>query len=107
MVAKINGLPAVASKKRIWLARATPNSLAPQVLPVDWRMITQAGSTSTNYQVFPGDRIYVNSDPKIRTDSFLAKTLAPVERVLGVTLLGSSTVNSIRNRGSGTGSNVP
>ncbi len=107
-LAKINGLPAVASKKRIWLARATSHGGAPQVLPVDWRMITQLGLTNTNYQVFPGDRIYVNSDPKIRTDSFLAKTLAPVERVPGVTLLGSSTVNSIRNRGtSGTGSTVP
>jgi polysaccharide export outer membrane protein len=105
-LARINGLPAVASKKRIWLARATPAGVAPKVLPVDWRSITQMGVASANYQVFPGDRIYVNSDKLIRTDSFLSKTLAPVERLLGVTLLGSSTVNSIRNAnttGTGTG----
>jgi polysaccharide export outer membrane protein len=109
-LAKINGLPAVASKKRIWLARATPDGMAPHILPVDWKAITQLGSAAANYQVFPGDRIYVNSDAKIRTDSFLAKTLAPVERVLGVTLLGSSTVNSIRTnpgRTGGTGTTVP
>jgi polysaccharide export outer membrane protein len=103
-LSQINGLPAVASKKHIWLARAT------HVYPVDWRSITQVGAASTNYQVFPGDRIYVNSDKLIRTDSFLAKFLSPAERILGVTLLGSSTVNSIRSRtgtGSGTGGVVP
>jgi hypothetical protein len=37
----------------------------------------------------------------------LGKVLAPVERVLGVTLLGSSVVNSIKNRsGTGTGAGV-
>jgi hypothetical protein len=30
-------------------------------------------------------------------DSFLAKFLSPIERVLGVTLLGSQTVNSIKS----------
>ena len=33
----------------------------------------------------------------------MKRTLAPVERVLGVTLLGSSTVNSIRLNPNGTG----
>jgi len=102
-IAKIQGLPAVASKKRIWLARATPGFNAPQVYPVDWCAITKMGAAGANYQVFPGDRIYVNSDKRIAADSFLAKTLAPIERVLGVTLLGSSTVNSIRNGGTSTG----
>jgi polysaccharide export outer membrane protein len=97
-MAQINGLPAVASKKGIWLARATPDG-HPAVYPVDWRKVTMLGSGATNYQVFPGDRIYVGSDPWVKTDSWLAKRLAPVERLLGVTFLGASTVNSIRNRG--------
>jgi polysaccharide export outer membrane protein len=98
-ISQIQGLPAVASKKRVWLARATPGDGGhPIVLPVDWCRITQLGAGATNYQVYPGDRIYVGSDPWIRTDSWFAKRLAPVERLLGVTLLGSSTVNSIRNR---------
>jgi polysaccharide export outer membrane protein len=99
----IQGLPPQASKKKIWVARATLDSHAgPHVLPVDWCGITQRGEAMTNYQVFPGDRIYVKADGLIRLDSGLGKVLAPVERVLGVTLLGSSVVNSIKNR-SGTG----
>ena len=103
-MSKINGLPAVSSKKRIWVARATPNCDHPEILPVDWCGITQRGCADTNYQIFPGDRVYVASDKWIRTDSFLAKRLNPIQRVLGTILLGSSTVNSIRNRtGTGTG----
>jgi polysaccharide biosynthesis/export protein len=98
-VSLINGLPAMASKKEIWVAR--PSSAencggTEQVLPVDWCAITQRGITATNYQVLPGDRIYVKADCLIAIDNALAKVLAPVERVLGVTLLGSGTVNSIR-----------
>jgi polysaccharide export outer membrane protein len=105
-LSQINGLPAVASKKRVWVARATPDHSPPLILPVDWCGIVKNGSAATNYQIFPGDRVYVNSDALIRTDSALGKFLAPVERVLGTVLLGSSTVNSIRNgstNGSGTG----
>ena len=104
-ISQINGLPQVASKKLIWVARATPNSHQPNILPVDWCGIAQRGEAATNYQVFPGDRIYVNSDRWIARDSWLAKRLAPIERLFGVTLLGSSTVNSIKNGGrTGSGS---
>jgi polysaccharide export outer membrane protein len=96
-IAQIQGLPSVASKKHIWVARATPGShTSPQILPVDWCGIAQRGSAATNYQIYPGDRIYVNSDPFIRTDSILQKVLAPIERLMGATLLGSSVVNSIK-----------
>jgi polysaccharide export outer membrane protein len=97
-LAQIYGLPAVASKKHIWVARRTLGPGTNNVLPVDWCGITQRGEVETNYQLFPGDRVYVQADKLITADSWLAKLLAPVERVLGVTLLGSSTVNSIRNR---------
>jgi polysaccharide export outer membrane protein len=103
-LSQIQGLPAVASKKLIWVARAMPDEHGhshPYILPVDWCGITQRGSAATNYQIYPGDRIYVNSDPLIRTDSRLAKVLAPIERLLGVTLLTSSVINSIKNGGSG------
>jgi polysaccharide biosynthesis/export protein len=96
-LSQINGLPAVASKKRIWVARATPDHSQPMILPVDWCGIVKNGSAATNYQIFPGDRVYVNSDALIRTDSALGKFLAPIERTLGTVLLGSSAVNSIRN----------
>jgi polysaccharide export outer membrane protein len=103
-IAQIGGLPAVASKK-VWLARRTCSSGtgAPEKLPVNWTAIT-CGATDTNYQVLPGDRIFVCSDRLIRLDSALGKFLAPIERVFGAVLLGSETVNSIKSGGtSGTG----
>ncbi len=103
-LSKINGLPPVASKKRIWVARASEDCNNPHILPVDWCGITQRGCVATNYQVFPNDRIYVASDPWIRAESWLSKRLNPVDRVMGSVLLGASTVNQIRNRvGTGTG----
>ena len=96
-IAKVNGLPAVSSKKKIWVARAYLAGQVPKVLPVDWKGVTECGSSSTNYQIFPGDRVYVQSDAWIRADTWLSKRLSPVLRGLGATLLGASTVNSIKN----------
>jgi polysaccharide export outer membrane protein len=104
-ISQIYGLPAVASKKRIWLARRSPDGMSDQVLPVDWNGIVQAGSTATNYQILPGDRIYVDANRWVRFDTKVARFLSPFERMFGFTLLGSETVNSIAGRGnfSGTG----
>jgi polysaccharide export outer membrane protein len=97
-ISHINGLPLVACKRRIWVARRNPGHPGPDtVLPVDWIGVTQVGAMNTNWQVMPGDRIYVQAD-KMRTfNNNLSKFLEPVERLLGVTLLGSQTVNSIRS----------
>ena len=95
-LSQINGLPAVASKKRIWVARPSPPEAGcDQVLPVDWQAITRGGSTATNYQLMPGDRIFVEAEPLITLDSELARLFSPVERVFGITLLGSAVVHSI------------
>jgi polysaccharide export outer membrane protein len=103
----IQGLPPVASKRKIWVARPAPaNHECTQILPVDWIAITTAGSTATNYQIFPGDRIYVRSNPLIEIDNRLAQVLAPIERLLGVTLLTSSVINSFRSNGNGNNGGV-
>jgi polysaccharide export outer membrane protein len=97
-LSQVYGLPAVASTKHIWLAR--PNGgdgCQEQVLPVDWKAITRCGSPVTNYQVMPGDRIFVQGDTLITTNNVLSKVFAPVERIFGVTLLGSATVAAIQN----------
>jgi protein involved in polysaccharide export with SLBB domain len=95
---QINGLSPVSSKK-IWVVR--PSSADPnggQVLPVDWVAITQRGATATNYQILPGDRIYVKAQSLIAVDNYLAKVYAPIERTFGIILLGTSTVNSVQGR---------
>jgi polysaccharide export outer membrane protein len=96
-IGRINGLPAVADKKKVWLARRGPGGSG-KVLPVDWCGIAQRGGVDTNWQLMPGDRIYVKADHWISTDTWLGKRLNPIQRLLGTTLLGSETVNSIRNR---------
>ncbi len=103
-LAQIGGLPAVSSKRHIWLARATPGHSQPQIMPIDWIGITQRGSAGTNYQIFPGDRIYVSSDPWVRADTWIARRLAPINQVLGSILLGSTTANSLKG---GSGTSVP
>jgi polysaccharide biosynthesis/export protein len=102
-IARIGGLPEEASKRNIWVARRTPQLNDEQILPVDWVGITQWGVTSTNYQLFPGDRVYVKAQRIVTVDRTLGKLLSPVERLFGVTLLGTQTVNQIRGRGFGFG----
>jgi polysaccharide biosynthesis/export protein len=97
-ISLIGGLQLFSSPKRIWVARRSAGpALGENRLPVDWKGITQAGDPSTNWQVMPGDRIYVKADPVRRFNNNLQKFLDPVKEVLGVTLLGSQTVNSIRS----------
>jgi polysaccharide export outer membrane protein len=103
-ISNINGLPDVASKRNIWVARRTPHPGQPwQILPVDWVGITQHGVTFTNYQVLPGDRIYVKAQRLVTIDRTLARIISPIERVFGITLLGATTVNQIQGRGQGFG----
>ena len=101
-VSLIGGLSSVSSK-RLWIARPGPNGVGDQILPVDWRGITRRGTTRTNFQILPGDRVFVMSNPLSKLDTVLARTLAPAERALGATLLGTSTVQQLRffNRGFG------
>jgi protein involved in polysaccharide export with SLBB domain len=93
-------IPEWCSTKKIWVARPSPSG-APcsTVLPVDWRAITEAGRTETNYQLFPGDRIYISGDPCITAYNYIDKFLAPIQRVLDFALIGATTVQAFRNNG--------
>jgi polysaccharide export outer membrane protein len=95
-VAQVSGLSAVSSQDRIWVSRPAPVGAGHQILPVDWRAVTECGDTATNYQLMPGDRVFVAAYPLVRVDNAMARAFAPVERVLGITLLGTSTARSIR-----------
>ena len=65
------------------------------ILPVSWEEITAGAATATNYQVLPGDRIFIAENKMIAFDSVLNKTIAPFERIFGFTLLGTQTVQTI------------
>ena len=108
-ISKVGGLSAVSSKK-IWVARPAPSdSCVDQILPVDWKGITRRGHTRTNYQILPGDRVFIMGQPLTKLDTHMARFLQPIERAFGSTLLGYSTVRSIQTGslgGFGGGGNV-
>jgi polysaccharide export outer membrane protein len=105
-VSQAGGLTAISSPNRIWIARpAPPGAPCDQILPVDWNSIVRRGQTATNYQLMPGDRIFVQADPLIIADLYLAKVFAPFERVSGFALLVTSAVRTLTgqfNQGNGT-----
>jgi polysaccharide export outer membrane protein len=96
-VAAVNGISQLSSKK-MWIARPTPgNPEKGTVLPVDYLAITQQGATATNYQLLPGDRLFIEGDPLIALNNELGKRTAPIERTLGLLGLETSTFNARRN----------
>jgi polysaccharide export outer membrane protein len=96
-ISNVSGLTEVSSKK-IWIARPVHGVEEIQLLPVDWRGITALGQSATNYQVLPGDRVFIAEDKLVAFDSKLAKILAPAERAMGFTLLGTGTVTRLSGR---------
>src|SRR5437016_8681673 len=55
------GLNDRASRDNIILSRPSKPNCPRIVLPLCWKQIVQLGDTTTNYQIAPGDRIYVPS----------------------------------------------
>ena len=96
-----------SSSQTMWIARPAPEGMcAEQILPIDWAAITQGGSVATNYQVMPGDRLYVAEDKLVATDTWLGKVIAPVERLFGFTLLATQTIQTINRYPAGNFSNA-
>lgn len=93
-IANIQGLEQVSSKK-IWVARPTNDPCQVQVLPVDYYAVTERASPHTNYQLMPGDRVFIAEDKLVAWDTQIAKITAPLERIMGFTLLGVGTVTRL------------
>lgn len=94
-IGQIQGLQSTSST-RMWIARPGYNDCGgDQILPVDWVAITQRGDIKTNYQILPGDRLYVSEDKLVALDTAIAKIVSPIERLFGVTLLGTQTAQRL------------
>jgi len=93
-VSQVNGLSPVSSKHLIYLVRPTPAACKAddEVYKIEWNAIVRRGEVGTNYQVLPGDRIYVDAQPLVVVDTALARFLAPWDRLFGSVGLGNSTV---------------
>jgi len=106
-LAQVNGLPIQASKKHIWIARPAPAGSGQEMyLPVDYQRVTRVGDPATNYQVLPGDRLFVKANAPVKVDSYFALFFAPLERIMGHSLLDISVISAIQgvnNGGQGSG----
>jgi protein involved in polysaccharide export with SLBB domain len=60
-LAQVDGFKAT-SKKKIWIARPQGGGSCDTILPVDWKAITAGAATTSNYQLLPGDRIFIADD---------------------------------------------
>jgi protein involved in polysaccharide export with SLBB domain len=100
-IARVGGISQVSSTN-IFIARPAPNGVGcEQILPVNWDEISR-GATATNYQLMPGDRLYIAEDAYVRFDSLIAKYTRPLERLFGIVSLGTGTFNRITRYGLGT-----
>jgi polysaccharide export outer membrane protein len=68
-------------------------------MPVDYVAIAHGGAAGTNYQLMPGDRVFIASDNLIAFNNYLGKLTAPIERLFGIVGLGTSTVRSAETLG--------
>ncbi len=95
-ISQINGLSQVSSSKNIWIVRPLASDpQKPAILTVDWDGITRRGETATNYQIFPGDRVYIGEDPLITRTNLVGKKTAIVERMMGILGLTNSTLRGL------------
>lgn len=109
-VSQINGLSYVSSS-RMWIARPNRETGTSMEIPIDWEAITKRAEVGTNYQLLPGDRLYIAHNRLVAFDSAIARLTSPLERILGFTLLGTGTASRLsgkvlRNRGLGLASPV-
>lgn len=79
----------------IWIARPSPSGCN-QILEVNWQDITRNGRSETNYQLLPGDRIFVEEDRMLGLQNTLATITQPFESLMGFSLLGANTAANIQ-----------
>ncbi|QDV65145.1 polysaccharide biosynthesis/export family protein [Crateriforma conspicua] len=93
----IQGLPQ-GSSYRMWVARPTPEKGQYVTMPIDWADLTSLAATETNYQLLPGDRLYIDHDPMMAFDNGIAKLTAPLERIMGFSILGAETATRMSGK---------
>lgn len=90
-IAQIGGRSQLSGKK-MWIARPSgANAEKGTILPIDYAAIIQRGATATNYQIMPGDRLFIEGDPLITANNELSKKTAPIERSMGIIGLKNAT----------------
>ena len=94
-VAGVGGISQISST-RLWIARPAPNGVGcEQILPVNWEEITRGASTATNYQLRPGDRLFIAESKYQKFGNIVTLSLRPFESIVGFVSLTTSAANRI------------
>jgi polysaccharide biosynthesis/export protein len=94
-ISQIGGLSQLSGKK-IWIARPSATDCEKgTILRVDYEGILHRAATKTNYQLIPGDRIFIAEDKWISANNSIGKMTQPVERILGLIGLAAATIEQI------------
>ncbi len=102
---RMGGVSRVSSRT-MWVARPAPDAFgAEQILPVDWAAIARGGSTETNYQLLPGDRLFIVDDSLIAINNCVHTFTDPVTRLLSILVLSSDAVRNSQTLGRGYNAN--
>lgn len=96
-LSQVNGLGYMSSCK-MWIARPDRDCGSSQILPIDWIGITQRADVETNYQLMPGDRLYVAQDRLVAFDTKIAKLTLPFERIFRFAILGTSAASRLSGK---------
>ncbi len=98
------GLTALASGTNVRLVRpAPPGACCEQILPVNLAAIINAGDPTTNYQLFPNDRIRVYRDPLVRLNILITRLAEPFNVVVNSVLSYAIAARSVNLIGVGIG----
>ncbi len=100
-ISNIGGLSQVTQQEDLdCAARAAPVRLPAD--PADRLGRHRPGAqTETNYQLLPGDRLFIAEDELLTFTNAVSKVTAPIERIAGIASLGSSTIRSFQTMGRG------
>ncbi|MCC6124659.1 MAG: polysaccharide biosynthesis/export family protein [Pirellulales bacterium] len=89
-----------ATSREIWISRPAPGDFGcEQILPVDYAAITRGASATTNYQLMPGDRLYVAEDGLVAMNNYVGKVISPINQLLGISQLGYNVVGGYQTLG--------
>lgn len=95
-ISQLGGIGQVSSKK-MWISRPSPaGSGCDQILPIDWDAITRGANTTTNYQLLPGDRLFIAENHLIAWTTLISFFTRPFETMIGFTLLTGQTVQMLQ-----------
>jgi len=68
-------------------------------MPVDWAAITSGASTRTNYQLMPGDRVFIAADPVRMVAQSIGNIVGPAQEVAGYLSLQSTVIRAFQALG--------